>query len=122
MSLLKRLFGRPTPDTQSPPTGPVCDALVVYAVTDVDAEPEPAAPRFVSLRFDPQDARLILEAPDAPALKRGTIDQLRTRLTHAEGLRDPNSRGRLRHLTDWLADHEPAHLAWRMEPEADAAG
>jgi hypothetical protein len=94
---------------------------VVYAVTAPDAELDPDAPRFVSLRFDPVDARLILEAPDAPALKAGTIQQLRQRLAHVTGTRDPNSLGRLRHLTDWLADHEPAFLAWRMETEADAA-
>lgn len=122
MSLLDRLFGRAAKPAPAQPAGPVCDALVVYALATADAEPAADGPRFVSLRFDPQDARLVLEAPDAPALKRGPIDQLRARLTHAEGLRDPNSRGRLRHLTDWLADHEPAHLAWRLETEADAAG
>lgn len=121
MGLFDRVFGRSAAQPVPVPTSPICDALVVYALSDPETEPDAAAPRFVSLRFDPQDARLILDAPDAPAFKRGTIEQLRTRLTHAEGLRDPNSRGRLRHLTDWLADHEPAHLAWRLEPEADAA-
>jgi hypothetical protein len=121
MSLFDRLLGRSASKPAPVPAGPICDALVVYALSGPQADPDADAPRFVSLRFDPQDARLILDAPDAPAFKRGTIQQLRTRLSHAQGLRDPNSRGRLRHLTDWLADHEPAHLAWRLEPEADAA-
>lgn len=120
MGLFDR-FRRRTPGTPVTPTGPVCDALVVYAVAGPGAEPVPDAPRFVSLRFDPGDARLILAAPDAPAFKDAPLDQLRQRLAHVSGTRDPNSLGRLRHLTDWLADHEPAHLAWRLEPEAEAA-
>ena len=121
MGFFDRLLKR-SPAATAEPAGPTCDALVVYTVAAPDADLVADAPRFVSLRFDPADARLILEAPDAPALKRGGIEQLRARLTHAEGLRDPNSRGRLRHLTDWLADHEPAWLAWRLETESDAAG
>lgn len=118
MGLLDRLFKRPAPEA---PDAPLHDALVVYAVPTADAPVAAELPRFVSLRFDPQDARLILQAPDAPALKRAPVEQLRARINHAAGLRDPNSAGRLRHLLDWLADHEPAHLAWCLETEAAAA-
>lgn len=117
MGLFDRFLKRAAPE----PAGPICDALVVYALPSATAEIAPEQPRFVSLRFDPGDARLILQAPDAPACKRGDLEQLRQRLNHATGMRDPNSAGRLRHLLDWLADHAPAHLAWRLETEADAA-
>lgn len=118
MGLLDLFRRRPAP---AEPDGPICDALVVYALAGPEAPITAESPRFVSLRFDPGDARLILQAPDAPDLKRGALEQLRQRINHATGMRDPNSAGRLRHLLDWLADHAPTHLGWRLETEADAA-
>jgi hypothetical protein len=105
------------------PEVPVRRSLVFYGLA-ADAEaPGPGTPSLVLLSFDEVDAQSCFQPPSAPVGERASIDRFRDRLGGIllEGLRDPHTRGRLRFISDWLDEVQPAVVFWTLEPE-DHAG
>ncbi len=97
---------------------PLADTLVVYALDAPTTDPDDKTPCMVVLDFDPVDVQRLFAA--SATLARSDVGAFHGRLAATDALRDPNSRGRLEFVRRWLADHDPPHVGWRLEPAATA--
>lgn len=97
---------------------PLADTLVVYALDAAAQRPDGDTPCMVVLDFDPVDVQRVFAA--SAHLEHSAVGAFRGRLAQTDDLRDPNSRGRLEFVRRWLAEHDPPHVGWRLEPAATA--
>jgi hypothetical protein len=105
----------PSPDVER--------VLVFYGLPSLDALPSAQCPSIVFPWLDEADAERCFAPLAAPALSLALLERFQERLADIDrtGLRDPNSSGRLRYLSDWLTQHGPAVIGWQLEP-AETAG
>lgn len=135
MGLIDRLLGRARPPVKRPAKGrsprtvpspadrvpATAETLVLYGLDDVEAAPAPGVDSLVLLDFDPVDVAHLFDAPEAPACRVAEPSALLARLDgRLDGVRDPNSRGRVHFARRWLDDVRPMYVGWRLEPAAIA--